>query len=169
MIDPTAYTPLLNTIAKGESNGNYNAYFGSAGNEAINFTSMTVGEVMDWQQKYVEAGHASNAVGRYQFMGTTLRRLVGQMHINTQTRFDEKLQDHLAIKLIEQRGAFSYVQEKLTPEQFASNLSQEWAALPRAIGPNATQSYYAGDGLNASRVSVGEVLAALQHLKQKNK
>src|SRR5687768_15651808 len=28
-IDPEAYKPLLQTIAKGESNGNYNAHYGS--------------------------------------------------------------------------------------------------------------------------------------------
>jgi len=165
MINPAAYTPLLNTIAKGESNGNYNAYFGNAGNTSIQFTSMTVAEVMHWQQAYVAAGNASNAVGRYQFMGTTLAGLVRQQHISPHTRFNEALQDRLAIALIERRGAVAYVEKKITREQFAENLSKEWAALPRSTGASPHASYYAGDGLNNSRVSVSELFSALTSLE----
>ena len=164
MIDPAAYKPLLNTIAKGESNGNYNAYFDRAGNAEIRFTDMTVAEVMKWQQEYVEKGAASNAVGRYQFMGTTLAGLVKQLRINPQTKFDEKLQDRLAIALIERRGSLKFVQGKLTREEFAANLAMEWAALPRIIGANPNESYYAGDGLNHARISANEVLDAITQL-----
>ncbi len=164
MIDPTSYKPLLDTIAKGESNGNYNAYFGRVGNADVRFTSMTVAEVMHWQQEYVEKGAASNAVGRYQFMGTTLAGLVKQLGINTQLKFDEALQDRLAIALIERRGSLSYIQQKITREQFAANLAMEWAALPRIIGENPNESYYAGDGLNHARISSDEVLGAIDKL-----
>lgn len=47
------YTGLLNTIALGESKGNYNAYFGSAHNNGIDFTAMAVGEVLEWQANFV--------------------------------------------------------------------------------------------------------------------
>ncbi len=161
MIDPSAYQPLLNTIAKGESNGNYNAYFGRVNNADITFTNMTVAEVMKWQQEYVEKGAASNAVGRYQFMGTTLAGLVKQLRINTQDKFDEKMQDRLAIALMERRGSLQFVQKKITREQFAANLAMEWAALPKITGDNPHESYYAGDGLNQARVSASEVLDAI--------
>lgn len=167
LIEPTAYTPLLTTIAKGESNGNYNAYFGRAGNAEIRFTDMTVADVMHWQQEYVKQGKASNAVGRYQFMGTTLAGLVKQLRINPQAKFNEALQDRLAIALMERRGSHAFVQKKISREQFAANLAMEWAALPRIIGGNPTQSYYAGDGLNKARISTGEVLAAIDKLKTK--
>lgn len=165
MINPSAYKPLLDTIAKGESNGNYNAYFGDASNTSLRFTDMTVAEVMKWQQEYVEKGAASNAVGRYQFMGTTLAGLVKQLRLDTRKEFDEALQDRLAIALIERRGSLKFVQQKLTREEFAANLAMEWAALPRVIGDNPHQSYYAGDGLNHARVSSDEVLNAISKLK----
>lgn len=57
--------------------------------------------------------------------------------------------------------------KKISREQFAANLAMEWAALPRIIGGNPTQSYYAGDGLNKARISTGEVLAAIDKLKTK--
>ena len=166
MIDPTAYTPLLNTIARGESGGNYNAYFGNASNTELQFTDMTVAEVMRWQEEYVRQGNASNAVGRYQFMGTTLAGLVKQLRVNPQAKFDDALQDRLAIALIERRGSHAFVQKKITREQFAANLAMEWAALPRIIGGQPTESYYAGDGLNQAQVSAAEILEAIGRLER---
>ena len=165
MIDPSAYRSLLDTIAKGESNGNYNAYFGNADNTRIRFTAMTVAEVMAWQADYIRQGNASNAVGRYQFMSTTLAGLIRQLRINTQAPFDESLQDRLAIALIERRGSLAFVQHKITREQFAANLAMEWASLPRILGDDPHQSYYAGDGLNHARVNSNEVLNAIGKLK----
>ncbi|HKX24165.1 MAG TPA: hypothetical protein VJM46_02925 [Candidatus Saccharimonadales bacterium] len=165
MIDPTAYKPLLDTIAKGESNGNYNAYFGGAGNAEVRFTDMTVADVMKWQQEYIQKGAASNAVGRYQFMGTTLAGLVKQLRISPQAQFDEALQDRLAIALIERRGSLKFAQGNISREEFAANLAMEWAALPRMTGEDPHQSYYAGDGLNHARVTSDEVLNAIAKLK----
>jgi muramidase (phage lysozyme) len=164
-IDPSAYTPLLNTIAKGESNGNYNAYFGNAANKAISFTKMPVGEVLQWQDDYVRQGSASNAVGRYQIIRPTLAGLVQQLGIDPQTRFDERLQNRMAIALLERRGSVAFAEKKISREQFAANLSQEWAALPKTTGPNPTESYYAADGINKSRITIDDLYAALDSLQ----
>lgn len=166
-INPAAYTPLLNTIAKGESNGNYNAYFGNAANTDIIFTEMPVGEVLQWQEAYVRGGSPSSAVGKYQIIRTTLNGLVHQLAIDLSMRFDEALQDRLAIALLERRGAVAYVEKELTREQFAANLAQEWAALPRVTGGNPAESYYAHDGLNKSGITVDELYAALTALENK--
>lgn len=160
-VDPAAYDILLDTIAKGESRGNYNAYFGKPNNKAIRFTQMPVGEVLAWQEDFVRKGSVSSAVGKYQFIRPTLAGLVEQLKINPRTRFDEILQDRLAITLLERRGAHAFVQKKLSREQFAANLAREWAALPKATGSNPHESYYAKDGINKSRVRLDEVYKAL--------
>jgi len=159
------YTGLLNTIAEGESKGNYNAYYGSAGNSEILFTAMTVQQVLDWQQAYVERGSPSNAVGKYQFVRPTLAGLVREMNIKGDAQFDEALQDRLAIRLLERRGVRDYVRGRISREQLAHNLSMEWAALPRVIGGNPEASYYDGDGLNAVQVSIDQILAAIDSLR----
>ena len=164
-IDPSAYAPLLATIARGESGGNYNAYFGSPANSTIRFTDMTVAEVLAWQEDYVRRGSISNAVGKYQIIRPTLVGLVNQLGIDATERFDENLQDRLAIALLERRGSVDYVNSKLSREDFAANLAKEWAALPKVLGPNPHDSYYASDGINKSRVSVDEVYSALALLK----
>lgn len=159
------YTHLLGIIAEGESKGNYNAYFGNAGNASIDFTTMSVGEVLEWQRTYVERGHASNAVGKYQFIRPTLAGLVRELDIDDSARFDAALQDRLAIRLLERRGVHDYLAGRISREQLAHNLSKEWAALPRVIGGDPSSSYYAGDGLNHSRVSIDQVLTAIDSLK----
>jgi hypothetical protein len=163
-IEPTAYTPLLSVIAKGESLGNYNAYFNNPNNSSLKLTEMSVAEVLAWQDEYIAAGNASSAVGRYQIIQPTLKGLITELKINPSQMFDEQLQDKLAIALIERRGAIDFVNNKISTEQFAANLAKEWAALPSVQGDRPTESFYAGDGLNQSRVSTEEVFEALTDL-----
>jgi conjugal transfer mating pair stabilization protein TraG len=165
-ISPSAYRPLLDVIAKGESKGNYNAYFGNGANTDIKFTEMTIAQVLQWQQDYVNQGKASNAVGRYQFLGTTLRGLIQRLNIDPQARFDPAMQDRLAIALIERRGVMAYYQNRIGWEEFAANLAKEWASLPKISPPNPQQSYYAEDGLNKALVSIQEIKTAIERLKQ---
>lgn len=160
-VDSTSCKPLLALIAKAESKGNYNAYFGHAGNADIKFTEMSVGEVMKWQQEFITAGNASSAVGRYQLISTTLAGLVQRLHIDVNQPFDEAMQDKLAIALLERRGVAEYVNNQIDSHQFAAELAKEWAGLPKVLGDKPEQSYYAGDGLNRSLVSVDEVLRAI--------
>ena len=157
---------LLNTIAKVESKSNYNAYFGNASNTSIQFTNMTVSEVLAWQKQFVEQGNPSSAVGRYQFIDSTLKGLVRELKIDENAKFDEALQDRLGIALLERRGIREYVDDKMSREQFAHSLSKEWAALPKAIGENPEQSYYAGDGLNKAQLSVAELYAGIATVRK---
>ncbi len=161
-VNPATYTPLLQLIARAESNGNYNAYFGNPGNTSINFTQMSIGEVLAWQANFVQQGNASSAVGRYQIVNTTLSGLVRQLGLDVKQKFDQSMQDKLAITLLERRGAEAYVNKELARDQFAANLAKEWAALPKVIGENPGHSYYAGDGLNQSRVGVDEIMQAIE-------
>lgn len=165
-IDPTAYSPLLSVIAKGESNGNYNAYYGNAGNATIRFTEMSLEEVLRWQGEYVNQGQPSSAVGRYQIIRPTLNGLVREHKLDPKARFDKTMQDKLAIMLLERRGAKQYVKKKISRDQFAARLAQEWAALPRITGEHPQQSYYAGDGINVARVSIEDIYRAIAKIDE---
>ena len=163
-IDPSAFRPLLEVIARGESNGNYNAYFGNPSNTKVKFNSMSVDEVMAWQNSYVAQGSPSSAVGRYQIINNTLSGLVDQLGLAGSEKFDEDMQDTMATALLERRGARDYVNNRISREQFAANLAKEWAALPKVIGDNPEESHYASDGLNKSRVAVSEIIGAIKRV-----
>lgn len=162
IVNPASYQDLLHLIGRAESNDNYNAYFGNAGNSAVEFTDMTIAEVLVWQHEYVREGSPSSAVGRYQIITTTLEELVRVLDVSHEQKFDTAMQDQMAIALLERRGAVEYVNRELSRQEFAANLAKEWAALPRAVGNHPEASYYAGDGLNKSRVEVFEVLQAIE-------
>lgn len=159
------YASLLGVIGAAESNDNYNAYYGNAANTTVTFTNMTIAEVLQWQQSFVQQGNPSSAVGRYQIINTTLASLVQQLNINVQQKFTPALQDTLAITLLERRGAVDYANKKITKEEFAAQLAKEWAALPKTLGATPEASYYAGDGLNAARVTIPEVLGAINLIR----
>jgi len=165
-IAPTAYAPLLEVIAEAESKGNYNAYFSNSANQEIKFTNMTIAEVLNWQQRFVEEGNPSSAVGRYQIIRPTLVGLVSQLKLDTSERFDEALQNKLAIALMERRGSIDFISEELSAENFAHELSKEWAALPKVVGEAPESSFYAGDGLNKSLVTAETSLAAVTQFKE---
>lgn len=160
-IDSAAYAPLLSTIAKGESGGNYNAYFGNPSNSEVRFTEMTIDEVLQWQADYIRQGSPSSAVGKYQIVNTTLAELVDQQGIDRNELFSPAMQDRLAIALLERRGAKEYAARKLTRKQFAASIAKEWAGLPSMTGKNPERSYYSGDSLNSSTITVEEVNRAI--------
>lgn len=166
-VNPNSYSKLLSLIANAESRGNYNAYFGNAYNTKIKFTAMSIAEVISWQNQYVAQGSPSDAVGKYQIISPTLTGLVEEMDLSTDQVFDESTQDKLAMRLLERRGADSYVNNEINREQFAANLAKEWAALPRIVGSQPDKSYYAGDGLNKSLVDIDSVLEAIDPISAK--
>jgi surface antigen len=163
------YDDLLNSLSRFESGGNYNAYYGHGDNHRIKFTSMSVGEVMDWQRGYLNRGSDSSAIGKYQFLLGTLQSLVSAYDIPHHTKFDKDLQDELAVHLLEKRELGSYLKGHISARQFAHELSKEWASLPRVTGSHPEASYYAGDGLNHSFISVREILHDVRAIKSHGK
>ncbi len=157
--------PLLDLIAKSESNGNYNAYWGNAKNTDVKLTDMTIDEVLKWQDEYVASGKPSSAAGRYQIIRNTLRALAKTLGMDKhEMKFSPETQDKMAIKLLEQRGLNKYLTGKISAKKFAHNISREWAAFPKATGDNPDASFYAGDGLNAGHVKVEKVLNTLEQI-----
>lgn len=165
IVNKQTYQPLLNLIADVESRGNYNAYFGHTNNQKIDFTAMTINEVLQWQDEFIDRGSPSSAVGRYQFLNTTLGELVSEQGINRSSRFDKSMQDRLAIALLERRGGEAYVNKELSRHDFAANLAKEWASLPQITGDAPEKSYYDSDGLNKALVESKKVLEAVNHIE----
>jgi len=133
---------LLDFIGQKESNGNYNILVG--GRTEPNLTNMTIAEVIEFQKGMRSRGHESTAVGKYQIIRKTLEGLVAAGYARMDEKFSPQTQDKLAVGLLKIRGLNKYLSGKMSPEQFADNLSKEWASLPYKTGA----SYYAGVGSN---------------------
>ena len=159
--------PLLDFIANPESGGDYNIVWGGIKPQdrpKRRLVEMTIADVLSWQES-IDAKYRSEAAGRYQIMEDTLRPLPPAAGLLPSALFNEKNQDALATVLLRRRGLDRFISGAISAEDFANNLAKEWASLPVVAGPKKGRSFYAGDGLNKSHVSVADFLAAVNSVK----
>lgn len=157
--------PLLELIASGESNGDYNIVWGgirSYDRPKKPLVEMTVQQVLDWQD-FIDRKYMSEAAGKYQIMEDTLR---GLLHVvDPDDLYDEETQDKLAVALMRRRGLDRYLSDEMSIWSFGNSLAKEWASLPVVSGRKRGSSYYAGDGLNKAHIDVDDFLKALRAIK----
>lgn len=109
-------------------------------------TQMTIGEIYDWIKATPGQPHA---IGRYQFIPATLRRLVGELGVTRAERFSPRLQDKLADRLLEEAGMIEFRAGQITRHAFMNNLAKIWAGLPNSSG----RSHYHGYAGNKASMS----------------
>lgn len=156
MFNPTA---LLNLIARAEANNGYNSYYvGSRVRPSKPVSQMTLSEARAFQTAMQQSGSVSTAIGRYQFIGTTLQSLINRLRVAPSAIFNAGVQDNFALTLINDAGLERYRAGTLSAADFARALSRVWAGLPG--GPNGV-SYYQGVAGNRAQVSWADLLAAI--------
>lgn len=150
---------VLNFIARFESRGDYNIILGG---DRPKLTSMTIAQVYNLQSQMLRQGKESSAVGRYQYISTSLKEMVNLLGLDIQTtKFDEKTQDSIAIADLRRRaGLDNWLSGSLSNERFLENLSRIWAGLPSPSKGGA--SFYSGVGSNAAGVGLQAALGTLQ-------
>ena len=172
---PENIRPLMTAIGQAESisSGGYNAFNrGTSGDVIVgsgstDLSSLTVGEILRRGKLGSSNPDKLFAVGYYQIVADqktgTLQSLVNQGFVSTNERFTPNVQDRLGMALLERRGLSKYLNGSLSQEQFAYNLSGEWAGLP---DPYTNKSRY-GSG-NTANVSTNSVFEALDVAKDGN-
>lgn len=138
----------------------YNALvYGNNTPKSADLTNMSIQDVMNYQSGMIARGHASTAVGRYQFLKGTLEDLVRQSGISTSEKFTPEVQDQLAGILVDRAGYQKFKEGKIGLEQFQSKLAGTWASLPKADG---TSDYtgIAGNKVLTSASALQNVLMA---------
>ncbi|MBF9051904.1 hypothetical protein GTA62_18470 [Roseobacter sp. HKCCD9010] len=149
---------LLQLIGSLEAPGGYDTvYYGVRTHPPRPITTMSVGEVLDWQRSTVRAGSVSSAAGQYQIIRGTLQGLVDQGIVSRSDTFDAATQDRLGRHLLRETG---YRDGDASPET-ANRIARVWAALPRVSGPGAGASVYEGFAGNHSLVSADTYMGVL--------
>lgn len=100
---------LLAAVAKGESGGDYDKIFadGKWGAPPQPLTSMTLDQAIALAnsiRRNPDNPHNAGPVGKYQFVGSTLQGLKGQMGLTGNEQFTPQLQDALAWRNLENTG-----------------------------------------------------------------
>ena len=152
---------LLDFIAAKESGGDYNAVYGKGSVSGL--TDMTIAQVLDYQRQLLAQGQKSSAVGRYQFIRSTLAEEASAAGIDiNKEKFTPENQDKLILNRLKRiRGLDKFKSGQLSPQQFAENLSMEFASLPSPIRGGGTKSYYEGIAGNKALTSMENVYAAI--------
>ena len=100
-------------------------------------TEMTISEIYQWIDQTPGQPHA---IGRYQFIPATLRRLVKDAGLNRHETFSARVQDILATALLNEAGLAAINQGRMDRHTFMNNLARIWAGLPNSTG----RSHYHG-------------------------
>lgn len=140
----------------GESNGNYNAYFGHT-TGAYDFSTYTLDAIYRFQANMLKRDPRSTAIGRYQFLRRTLQLLQKKRGLPGSTLFTPELQDNLAVDLLIGRGYPAWWRGAITDAEFAHGLALEWASLPdpRNYGKSAYDGDRAGNHASVSLTKLG--------------
>lgn len=192
MISTPQPTSLLDLIGQGESRGSYNASNrGTTGSADFNtkragklLENMTIQEVMDYQAKGKNDPERLFAVGKYQFIPSSLKEAVDRMGYDVNEKFTPEMQDRIASEyfLLQKRGKLgaylsgkTYNGKEVSVEEALYSMSKEWAAVPvgsigvREKGLRPDQSYYSGDAAgNAANIDMQAALDALREARNNN-
>jgi hypothetical protein len=158
-------------IARAESGkAGYNAYNrGMAGDShgaIIDFSTMTVGEIMARQALPRGDDDRLFAVGKYQLIPVTMKSAVGALGIHTDSDFTPALQERLFREYLigmKRPAIKAYITADepsdgmLTAAQLA--LALEFASV---ADPNTGNSHYGGSGGNKALISADETANALE-------
>lgn len=158
--------PLADLIAKGE--GDYNAvnrgYAGDTpggiqGLTGLTFENYTVGQVIAYQKSWLYA------VGRYQFIPSTLRFAVAHSDVDNLDMFTPEIQDKLmaALILYKRPSIGAYIKDHHDLIGWAMNdLAKEWASIEYRNG----RGFYDHVGGNRAHITKAELRAVLISIKQ---
>ncbi len=151
---------LLDFIARYESGGNYQIIVGGKTIEGL--TKASIEDVLQLQDAMKAKGMKSTAVGRYQYIQSTLRDTARQMGLDAKsTIFDEKTQDSLAIETLRRLGLEQWLDGKMDDGTFLNKIARIWAAIPKTSG----ESHWKGVGDNKAGTTTQVALNTLQDIK----
>lgn len=120
-------------------------------------TAMTLAEIFAWIKATPGQPHA---IGRYQFIPSTLAYLVEQLGVPANARFEPILQDRLADALLDQAGLPDFLAGRLDRRAFMNAIAKIWAGLPNSTG----RSHYAGVAGNKAVLSWARFEAEMQSI-----
>jgi len=101
-------------------------------------TQMTIGEIYAWIAATPGQPHA---IGRFQFIPSTLRRVVNEVGFDSNTVFSPRVQDQLADVLLAEAGIHRFDRGLIGRHQFMNNLAKIWAGLPTSNGKSHYDGY----------------------------
>ncbi|MEM6939095.1 MAG: hypothetical protein AAF943_01470 [Pseudomonadota bacterium] len=121
-------------------------------------TQLTLAEIYQWIDETPGQPHA---IGRYQFIPATLRRVVKKTGTPLNGRFDARVQDRLADVLLAEAGFQQFRAGALSRTAFMNNLAKIWAGFPNSSG----KSHYHGFAGNKASITWARFDAVMRQIE----
>lgn len=164
--DAENLSKLLGLIRTIEAPAGYDDFYrGVPSPPPAALTSMTVGDVLAWQDQ-IDPHSISEASGGYQFMEDTLRDLVHRFSVEPTELFSPQLQDFLATQLLNQIGWGAFRRQEISARTFGDRLAGIWAGLPLLTGQRRGFSAYHGVAGNRALITADDFESALTDLSR---
>lgn len=143
-----ATAAVLDLIAEAEAGPNgYDAvHYGATVKPPEPPSRLTLGDIYAWIDDTPGQPHA---IGRYQFIPATLKRLARVLGLPPTARFSPALQDRMAERLLMEAGLDDFNSGEIERGTFMNNIARVWAGLPNANG----RSHYHGYAGNKATIS----------------
>ncbi|GAB2514989.1 peptidoglycan-binding protein [Lysobacter humi (ex Lee et al. 2017)] len=165
-------TPLSDLIGRGE--GGYGSFnrgrAGDARGATLDFSEMTVGEVMRRQSLPHHHPQYLFAVGKFQIVPATLRETVERLGVDPSTRFTPDVQERMFAEYLvsgKRPAVRDYITGAGGPRALGAAqlaLAQEFASV---ADPRTGRGYYDGDSAgNHASISAAQVQQALDHMRE---
>lgn len=138
-VTPGALGKILDMIAQHESvKGSYGSVLG--GNINDNLVNMTISQAIqygDSVRKNTAIGRRlnSSAIGRYQFVASTLRGLVSNGVVSGNDKFNQATQDKMALSLANNMPQ-KWLQGKVSTEALIKKVATQWQSWPLSPANN---------------------------------
>lgn len=167
MFDPFyIYRPGLDLLGVSEGTDKKRGYnetlaYGAYTDGDRNLIAMTIDQIDQLQTKMLQ--HPKNylnssALGRYQIVRTTLRKLKVSLKLSGAMLFDKALQDRLGVELMRGRGIDIWLAGDMSEDALINALAKEWASLPTTSG----FGHYDGQRASVSVTRVRQTLAEVR-------
>lgn len=160
------YRPLLDLIGYTEGTDEKRGYnetlgYGAYTGGNVNLVGMTLADIDALQGKML--AHPKNkwnssALGRYQIVRTTLRKIKSTLKLSNDAKFDKDMQDRMACYLLGVRGIDKYLTGRLSEDTMIDNLAKEWASFPTT----KDKGYYGGQNARVKSDRVRQTLAEVR-------
>jgi len=161
---------VLDFIASVEAiNGAYNSVARKGKNKTRLIKGLedaTIGTVYKFQTELkTKNDNWSDAVGRYQYIQSTLRAMVEKMGLNTiTTRFSPETQDSIAtFHMRSECNLDSWINNNVSDTKFLESLSRIWAGVPSPS--KGGKSYFKYDNANTSLANALGILKTIREEK----
>lgn len=167
------YEPILDLIRYAEGTSrkrtpkaegyNTTLSYGAFTGGRVNLTRMNLREIDNLQTRMLR--HPKNrwnssAIGAYQIVRTTLRKIKQKLGVSGDQLFDEAFQDRCALFLLGGRGVDKWLAGRMSDKQILLNLAKEWASFPTASG----RGYYSNQ--KNTPITPQQVLDTLKKVRE---